>query len=113
MDAPESASKRAYFYVGGMYVDDEINHGERVLQGQMYVEQLTPLGGSRHPLPLVFVHGGGQTASVRFPSRPMCSCRYALCWNGIIISLAKVMTHFMTRIVIPGLAPFLLKLILD
>lgn len=38
------------------------------MQRQMYVEQLTPLGGrgepKRCPLPLVFIHGGGQTGSV-------------------------------------------------
>ena len=65
MEAPESASHRSYFYVGGIYVNDENSPGERVMQGQMYVEQLTPLGGSRHQFPLVFIHGAGQTASVR------------------------------------------------
>jgi len=30
----------------------------------MYVEELTPLGGSKKPFPLVFVHGLGQTGTV-------------------------------------------------
>ena len=78
MEAPESASHRNYFYVGGVYVDDESNPGERVMQGQMYVEQLTPLSGSRRPFPLVFIHGAGQTASVRFSSGLMITCKFGL-----------------------------------
>lgn len=101
---PESTSHRSYFYVGGIYVAVDENPGQRVMQGQMYVEQLTPLGGEpRRPLPLVFIHGGGQTASVRyvrsgfpFPFTTsnvvwICTstCRRALLRIGIIISLAQ------------------------
>ena len=106
MEVPESASHRSYFYVGGTYVNDENNPGERVMQGQMYVEQLTPLGGSRHPFPLVFIHGGGQTASVRFSSGLMFICRRALLRNGIIISPAKVATRYILKIIVPIMDPF-------
>lgn len=101
---PESASHSNYLYVGGTYVDVDDDPGQRVMQGQMYVEQLTPLGGEpRRPLPLVFIHGGGQTASVRFVRSGfpfpfttsnvvwICTstCRRALLRIGIIISLAQ------------------------
>lgn len=66
MESSESACHRDYFYVGGNFVNNEKHHGQRVMQGQMYVEQLTPIGGARYPLPLIFIHGGGQTATVRF-----------------------------------------------
>ena len=107
MIAPESASHRSYFYVGGVYVNDENNPGEHVMQGQMYVEQLTPLGGSRHPFPLVFIHGAGQIASVRFSSGLMFTWARVLLWNGIIISPTKVTTHYILKIIIPTLDPFL------
>ena len=107
MEASESASHRCYFYVGGIYVNDENNPGERVMQGQMYVEQLTPLGGSRHPFPLVFIHGAGQTASVRFSSGLIFTCRRVLLRNGIIISPTRATTHYILRIIIPTLYPFL------
>ena len=109
MEAPESASQRSYFYVGGVYVDDESNPGERVMQGQMYVEQLTPLRGSRHPFPLVFIHGAGQTASVRFSSGLMFTCKHGLLWNGINVLPSKVTTHNILEIIIPTLDPFLLS----
>ena len=107
MEAPESASHRSYFYVGGTYMDDENTPGERVMQGQMYVEQLTPLGGSRHPFPLVFMHGGGQTASVRFSSGLEFTCERGLLWIGIIISPSKVTTHYILKIIKTTFSPFL------
>lgn len=30
----------------------------------MYVEQLTPIGGVKHPWPMAFFQGGGQTGTV-------------------------------------------------
>lgn len=62
----ESSYIRDYFYVGGSWVDDGTGKGTRVLQGQMYVERLSPPFGALHPYPLVFVHGSGQTGTVRF-----------------------------------------------
>lgn len=60
----ESPSTRSYFYVGGRYVDDGKGEGQHILNGQIYVEQLLPVGGVNHPWPLVFLHGGGQTGTV-------------------------------------------------
>ena len=62
--SPESPYNRSYFYVGGHYVDDEKSDGQHVLTSQMYVEQLLPLNGIKHPWPLVFIHGAGQTGTV-------------------------------------------------
>ena len=45
-------------------MDAESGDGERVFAGQMYVEQLMPVDGGRHPWPIVFVQGGGQTGTV-------------------------------------------------
>jgi pimeloyl-ACP methyl ester carboxylesterase len=50
--------QRQSFFVGGSYTGPE---SARVMRGQMYVEALTP-EKIEHPLPLVLVHGGGQTA---------------------------------------------------
>lgn len=60
----ESPSTRSYFYVGGQYVDDEKGEGQHIFTGQIYVEQLLPVGGVKHPWPLVFIHGAGQTGTV-------------------------------------------------
>ena len=113
MEAPESASHRSYFYVGGIYVNDENSPGERVMQGQMYVEQLTPLGGSRHPFPLVFMHGAGQTASVRFSSGLKFTCKRGLLRNGIVISPTTVTTHLHPRNHHSHIGSFSLKLTND
>ena len=119
MEPSDSACHRSYFYVGGTYVEDENSPGERVMQGQMYVEQLTPLGGSRHQLPLIFIHGGGQTASVCHPFGFKCICECARLGNGIIIIiiifslLTKVTTCSMIRIIIFRLNSGLLNLIDD
>ena len=64
----ESPYIRSYFYVGGHYVDDDKGNGEHVLTGQMYVEKLLPLGGVKHPWPVVFIQGGGQTGTVSLGS---------------------------------------------
>lgn len=39
---------------------------QHVLKDQMYVGQLLPVGGIKHPWPLVFVPGGGQTGTVSY-----------------------------------------------
>ena len=60
----ESPLHRSYFYVGGQYVDDDKGDGQHILTGQMYVEQLLPVDGVKHPWPLVFIQGAGQTGTV-------------------------------------------------
>ena len=60
----ESPYHRSYFYVGGEYVDAGSGNGERVFTGQMYVEQLMPIDGVKHPWPIVFIQGAGQTGTV-------------------------------------------------
>ena len=50
--------QRETFFVGGRYVGPA---EARVMQGQMFVEVLSP-EIVRFPFPLVFVHGTGQTA---------------------------------------------------
>ena len=51
-------------------MDDAEDPGGCVMQGQMYVEQLTPLDGVTHPLPLLFIHGRGQTGVVSLHRSP-------------------------------------------
>lgn len=60
----QSLHNRSYFYVSGGYVDAESGDGQRIFTGQMYVEQLTPSDGVKHPWPIVFVQGAGQTGTV-------------------------------------------------
>ena len=62
----ESPYHRSYFYVGGEYVDSGSGDGERVFTGQMYVEHLMPVEGVKHPWPIVFIQGAGQTGTVSF-----------------------------------------------
>ncbi len=50
--------RRQSFFVGGQYVGAS---SSRFMQGQMYVETLTPTH-LQHTCPLVFIHGSGQTA---------------------------------------------------
>ncbi|PMD29900.1 alpha/beta-hydrolase [Hyaloscypha variabilis F] len=56
----EAAHHRSFFYVGGEYVKTSAGY---VLQDQMYVERLLPIGGSKQPYPIVFLHGGAQTGT--------------------------------------------------
>jgi len=58
----ETPHVRKYFYIGGSYVLDTT--GNQIFTNQMYVEELTPIGGSTKPFPLVFFHGLGQTGTV-------------------------------------------------
>ncbi|KAI0757781.1 Alpha/beta hydrolase family-domain-containing protein [Daedaleopsis nitida] len=52
---------RKYFYTGGQYVDD--GTGNHIWTDQLYVEELTPVGGVRKEHPLVLIHGNGQTGT--------------------------------------------------
>jgi pimeloyl-ACP methyl ester carboxylesterase len=52
-------STREFFYVGGKYVGPP---GKEVMAGQMYVEVWRP-EQVRRRYPIVFIHGGGQTAT--------------------------------------------------
>lgn len=63
--SPESAYVRDYFMAGGSYTDDGTGEGTHAFQGQMYVERLAPVSGANRSYPLVFVHGTGQTGTVR------------------------------------------------
>lgn len=69
----ESQCYRSYFYVGGGYVDAVSADGERVFTGQMYVEQLIPIDGVKHPWPIVFIQGAGQTGTVSLSPCAICS----------------------------------------
>ena len=59
MSTAEKRPGRTTFYVGGRYAGPP---EARVMQGQMFVEQLTP-ERTLHPYPLVMIHGGAQTAN--------------------------------------------------
>lgn len=48
-----------FFMVGGHYVGEP---GKEVMRGQMYVEEYMPKE-IKHPYPLVFFHGAGQTSA--------------------------------------------------
>ena len=61
IETPDSAYVRSFFYVGGQYGNASDGHR---MTGQMYVEQLTPVNGIKHPWSLVFIHGAGQTGTV-------------------------------------------------
>lgn len=52
-------ARTAFFYVGGKYVGGP---GEEVMDGAMYVEVMVPTQ-IRHPYPIVFLHGAGQTGT--------------------------------------------------
>ena len=57
-----TAHTREIFFAGGEYV--EITPGDHVIQGQMYVERLMPLGSATRPYPLIFIHGATRTGVV-------------------------------------------------
>jgi pimeloyl-ACP methyl ester carboxylesterase len=48
-----------FFMVGGQYVGEK---GKEVMRGQIYVEAYRP-EKIKHPYPLVFIHGAGQTSA--------------------------------------------------
>lgn len=59
----EAPHRREYLYVGGEYANTP--DGETIFQNQMYVEKLSPTDGSTRKFPIVFVHGRGQSGTVR------------------------------------------------
>jgi hypothetical protein len=57
---------REYFYVGGHYSNDGSGTGEHIFKEQMYIEKLSADScGKKKPYPIVFIHGQGQTGTVR------------------------------------------------
>ncbi|OTB09952.1 hypothetical protein K445DRAFT_323482 [Daldinia sp. EC12] len=65
-EAPSSLHQREVFYVGGQYVTDDA--GRHTLQGQMYVEKLTPIEPDKNPkrsFPIIFIHGATRSGAVR------------------------------------------------
>ena len=58
----ETPYTRSYFYIGGEYVDD--GSGDHIFRDQMYVEKLTPISGGTQRVPVVIIHGLGQTGTV-------------------------------------------------
>src|SRR5579864_1914369 len=55
----EDIASTGFFYVGGQYVGAP---GKEVMDGAEYVEVMVPKK-LRHPYPIVFFHGAGQTAT--------------------------------------------------
>ena len=53
----ENIAERGFFYVGGDYVGEP---GQETMGGAMYVEVMVPKE-IKHPYPIVFLHGNGQT----------------------------------------------------
>lgn len=62
---PLEIADQGCFFVGGHYV---AAGADRSMQGQMFVQYQVP-AQRKHPLPLVMIHGGGQTA-VNFLGTP-------------------------------------------
>ncbi|KAI0703095.1 hypothetical protein C8Q76DRAFT_861370 [Earliella scabrosa] len=63
----ETPYTRSYFYIGGEYVDD--GSGNHIFRDQMYVEKLTPISGATQRVPVVIIHGLGQTGT-NFLNKP-------------------------------------------
>jgi len=61
----ETPHTRKYFYVGGKYITN--GNGQHFFKDQMYVEELTPAGGPTKDVPLILIHGMGQTGTVCSP----------------------------------------------
>ena len=66
-DEAEVLHTRTFFYAGGEYVYNETVKGE-IWVNKQYVEELTP-AEVKHPYPIVFFHGGGDSGVV-CPSLP-------------------------------------------
>jgi pimeloyl-ACP methyl ester carboxylesterase len=62
---PLEIADQGFFFVGGRYVERD---GKKSLLGQMFVQYQVP-AKRRHRLPVVMIHGGGQTA-VNFLGTP-------------------------------------------
>lgn len=52
----ETPYYRDIFYVGGHYENSDLGN---LTYDQIYVEKLTPVGGTSQPRPMIFFHGGG------------------------------------------------------
>ncbi|KAG5984657.1 hypothetical protein E4U55_003878 [Claviceps digitariae] len=63
----ETPAVRTFFYVGGGYADD--GNGGHIFREQMYVERLRPVDGVRQRVPVVMIHGQGQTGT-NFLNKP-------------------------------------------
>ena len=61
--ATEAFYQRNIFYAGGEYVFTPSTNSTGLIN-QIYVEQLTPLGGKKRRYPVVFFHGGGASGTV-------------------------------------------------
>ena len=55
----ENLARTGFFYAGGQYVGEK---GKEVMDGAMYTEVWVPKN-IRHPYPIVFYHGAGQTGT--------------------------------------------------
>ncbi len=55
----DDLSRTGIFYAGGKYVGDP---GKEIMGGDAYVEVWVPKQ-IRHPYPIVYIHGAGQTAT--------------------------------------------------
>lgn len=52
----ETPYYRDFFYVGGHYENSDLGN---LTYDQIYVEKLTPVGGTSQSRPIIFFHGGG------------------------------------------------------
>jgi hypothetical protein len=64
----EAFYQRNIFYAGGEYEFSSTSKGT-ILVNQLYVEQITPMGGKKQKYPIVFVHGGGVSGTVNVPGK--------------------------------------------
>jgi len=55
----EDIARHGFFYAGGKYLGEP---GNEIMGGAMYVEVMVPKK-IRHPYPIVFLHGAGQTGT--------------------------------------------------
>lgn len=70
--ASEVPSIRSYFYVGGGY-EAASAKGEHVWRNQMYVEHLQSVTNHHgEQLPIVLIHGQGQTGTVSISASYWC-----------------------------------------
>ena len=60
-------------------MDAESGDGQRIFTGQIYVEQLMPTDGVKHPLPIVFIQGAGQTGTVSLMVSFLCLNGFLYC----------------------------------
>ncbi len=58
----ENLARTGFFFAGGEYIESKEKNtlGQKIMHGPMYVEVWVPKN-IRHPYPMVFYHGAGQT----------------------------------------------------